>query len=321
MALSDLDTSTTMLVQPAACGYGYSNGNGSNGGGLFGNGSGDWLGILFLIALCNGGWGGFGGFGGYGMNGAGSVENYTLASDMAQLQKLITDSYSMTERKLDGISNGLCDGFYTQAQLINGVQQNVANAQYNLANAITVGGYETRNAVQGIGTQLASCCCDIREGIAGVNYNAAMNANALQAQINNCCCDVREGIANVNYNAAMNTNAVTQAVNNGFCTTNYNNATNTRDIIDSQHGDADRIIARLDAMENARQAEKIAELQAENQGLRFAASQQAQNAFLIDALGTKCPQPAYVVQPPQQVTFPTNCCGGVNYAGGCGCNG
>lgn len=320
MALSDLDTSTTMLVQPA-CGYGYSNGNGNNGG-LFGNNN-DWLGILFLIALCNGGWGGFGGGfgGGYGMNGAGSVENYTLASDMAQLQKLITDSYSMTERKLDSITNGLCDGFFTTSQQLAGVNSNIANAQYNLANAITVGGYETRNAVQGIGTQLASCCCDIREGIAGVNYNAAMNANALQAQINNCCCDVREGIANVNYTNAMNTNAINQNVSNGFCQTNFNNSNNTRDIITSTHADTDRIIARLDAMETARQAEKIAELQAENQGLKFAASQQAQNAYLIDALGTKCPQPAYVVQPPQQVSFATNCCGGVNYAGGCGCNG
>ena len=57
------------------------------------------------------------------------------------------------------------------------------------------------------------------------------------------------------------------------------------------------------------------------------ASQERQNQFLISQLGYQCPKPAYVVQPPQQVTFPTNCCGGVNYAGynngcgcGCGCN-
>lgn len=316
MALTDLNngTGTTMLVQPAYCGYGNV---GNNGSGLFGNNN-DWLGILFLIALCNGGWGGFGG--GFGGGAQGAAENYVLASDFSQLSRQISDSYSMTERKLDGITNGLCDGFYTQAQLINGVNTGVAAAQYNLANAITTNGYETRNAVQGIGTQIASCCCDIREGISGVNYNNAMNTNALQAQINGCCCDVREGIANVNCNAATNTNAITQAVSNGFCQTNFNASNNTRDIIDSQHSDADRILARLDAMESARQAEKIAELQSENQGLRFAASQERQNAYLVSQLGSKCPQPAYVVQPPQQVTFPTNCCGGVNYAGGCGCN-
>ena len=33
-----------------------------------------------------------------------------------------------------------------------------------------------------------------------------------------------------------------------------------------------------------------------------------------------CPKAAYVVQPAQPVTFPTNCCGNVAYAnyGGCG---
>lgn len=316
MALTDSNTGTTMLVQPSYCGYG----NGNNGCGLFG-GNNDIISILFIIALCNGNWG-FGGFGGgYGSASQGVADNYVLVSDMAQLNKAITDSYSMTERKLDGITNGLCSIGYDSLAQSSAINQNVANAQYNLANAITTGGYETRNAVQGIGTQLASCCCDIREGISNVNYNNAMNTNALQAQINSCCCDVREGIANVNYNNAMNTNSINQAVSNGFCQTNYNNSNNTRDIITSTHADTDRIIARLDAMESARQAERIAELQSENQGLRFAASQERQNAYLVSQLGTKCPQPAYVVQPPQQVTFPTNCCGGVNYAGGCGCNG
>lgn len=317
MALTESNgtTSTTMLVQPSYCGYGYG-GNVGNGG-LFGNGN-DWLGLLFLIALCNGGWGGFNGFGGFGGGSQGAADNYVLVSDMAQLNKAISDSYSMTERKLDGITNGLCSIGYDSLAHSSTINQNIANAQYNLANAVTTGGYETRNAVQGIGTQLASCCCDIREGISNVNYANAMNTNALQSQINGCCCDIREGIANVNYNAAMNTNSLAQAVNNGFCQTNFNASNNTRDIITSTHGDTDRILARLDAIESNRQAEKIAELQAENQGLKFVASQERQNAYLIDALGTKCPQAAYVVQPPQQVTFPVNSCGSFS---GCGCNG
>ena len=45
-------------------------------------------------------------------------------------------------------------------------------------------------------------------------------------------------------------------------------------------------------------------------------------AELIRRTGNDCPQPAFVVQPPQPVTFPTNCCGTVNYASnGCGCGG
>lgn len=290
MALSDMNgsTGTTMLVQPAYCSTGYSN---NGGGSLFGNGN-DWLGILFLIALCNNGWGGFG-FGGGGAAGASVTDGYILASDFSQISKQISDTYNMTDRKFDAISNGLCSLGYDQLAQMNGINQNISTTGYGITNAITTGGYETRNAISGIGSQLAQCCCD-----------------------------VREGIANVNYNAVMNTNSLAQAIGNGFCTSNYNNSNNTRDIIDSQHSDADRIIARIDAMENSRQAEKIAELQSENQSLRFAASQERQNAYLLSELGQKCPQPAYVVQPPQSITFPTNCCGGVSYAsGGCGCNG
>ena len=82
--------------------------------------------------------------------------------------------------------------------------------------------------------------------------------------------------------------------------------------------------------------DKIATLQAENQNLKLKASQSEQNAFItanqqaqtaeiIRRLGADCPTPAYVVQPPQPVTFPTNCCGqfsgygNYGYNNGCGC--
>lgn len=67
-------------------------------------------------------------------------------------------------------------------------------------------------------------------------------------------------------------------------------------------------------------SEKISSLQAENSGLKAQISNEHQSKYLIDVLGPKCPQPAYVVQPAQPVTFPTNCCGNVAYAnfGGCG---
>ena len=44
--------------------------------------------------------------------------------------------------------------------------------------------------------------------------------------------------------------------------------------------------------------EKISDLQSENQALRLAASQQAQNNYLVSQLGTKAPVPAYVVANP-----------------------
>jgi hypothetical protein len=52
--------------------------------------------------------------------------------------------------------------------------------------------------------------------------------------------------------------------------------------------------------------DKIASLTAENQTLKFAASQQAQNTYLVNQLKDPCAIPAYVVPNPNAVT--TGCC-------------
>lgn len=102
MSLSSDGTVMTMPVQPANMGNG-------NGWGFGGDGA-WWIIILFLFVFC--GWGGNWGNNGFGGgNGAGAVDGYILTSDFANI-----------ERKIDVVNNGLCDGFYAQAQLVNGVQ-------------------------------------------------------------------------------------------------------------------------------------------------------------------------------------------------------
>ncbi len=96
------------------------------------------------------------------------MDNYVLASDFATLQRQIDSGISSLERKGDAINNGLCDGFYAQAQLINGVNSNIASTTasvqqtlcqgFNGVNsAINTSGYETRNAINGVSSQLADC--------------------------------------------------------------------------------------------------------------------------------------------------------------------
>ena len=220
------------------------NGNGRNNGDCFGDGNGWWI-ILFF--LCMFGWGGrgFGGFG--GNNGYGSaVDGYVLTSDFANI-----------ERKIDGVNNGLCDGFYTQAQLVNGVNMNIMQGN---------------NALQ---SQLAQCCCDIREGISGINYNLATQACGIGRQIES-----------------------------GFAQTNYNMAAQNCQTLQAIDKVGDRVI---DYLAN----EKMQSLRDENQALRLAASQQAQNNYLVDQLGQKCPIPAYITCNPF-APVQNNCC--------CGCN-
>lgn len=238
---------------------------GNNNDGFGGNGA-WWIIILFLFAFA-GGWGGnFGGFGG------GATDNYVLTSDFSQLSKQISDTYNMTDRKFEGISNGICSLGYETQGLFNGVNTNVLQS----ANALS--------------SQLASCCCDVREAISGVNYNMAMNANNLQ-----------------------------NAVQTGFCQTNFNGQANTRDIIDSQNANTRAILDAINANKVEALKDRIAEQNQQINALQLASSQVAQNAYLVEKLNPNpCPQPAYVVQPPQTISFP-NTCGVANYNGGCGC--
>lgn len=267
--------------------------NGCRNNDGFGDGGGWWMMFLFfLLAWGNGGYGGWGNnAGGAGFQGA--LTRADLCQDM---------NFGQLENGVRGIQQGLCDGFYAQNTTMlngfNGLQNTVQNGFAGVDNAICNLGFNMQN------------------GFNTTNVAMMQGQNALQAQLAQCCCDNRAGQADIKYQMATDTCAIQNTIQN-----------TTRDIIDNNNCNTRQI---LDFMVN----DKISTLQAENQSLKLAASQADQNNFiaanqaaqtaeLIRRLGADCPQPAYVVQPPQPVTFPTNCCGGVNYAGygnnGCGC--
>lgn len=265
-------------------------GNNSGWGGAWG----EWI-ILFLIFGIFGGWGGRGYGNGTGADG-GVMNNYVLASDFGQI-----------DRKLDGIANGICDSTYALNNAITGgfaAAQNTMTQGFAGLNTVNVQqGYENRMATQAVGSQLAQCCCDIREGISGVNYNAAMNTNTLQGAIKDCCCTTQQNIKDVNYNMSTQANTLGRqisdtgymlntAVDKGFCQTNYNNSNNTRDIIQSQHSDADRIIARIDAMENNRMREQLEAARATNIALQGQLDRAKLRTDIVNDV-RPCPIPAY----------------------------
>ena len=274
-------TPFTMPVQPAYSG----GGNGMNGWG------GDFLWIIVVFALLfgwgNNGWGNNGGNGGNVPYMVGST--YTDAAIARGF-----DNQGVMN-KLNGIEQGICNLGYDNLAQMNNLGMAVANGFHGVDNAICNLGYTTQ------------------QGFNATQVAMMQGQNALQAQLAECCCTTQRAIDGVNYNMATNACAITNQMNN-----------NTRDIIESQNAGTRAILDYLCQ-------DKISTLQAENQSLKLAASQADQNNFiaatqtaqtaeLIRRLGADCPQPAYVVQPPQPVTFPTNCCGTVNYAGnGCGC--
>lgn len=305
MFSSNNSTPFTMPVQPA--GYG-------NGGGFGGWGD-DWIALIVLAMVFGygnfgfGGMGGMGGmgmfwpfmmggFGGFGGNGCGCGGANAID---ASIQRGF-DTQSIIG-KLDGINNGLCDGFYA-------VNTSILNAQSGIQNSLCQG-------FNGVNTNIMQGNFGLQQAINNASVANMQGQNALQSQLASCCCETQRAIDGVNYNMATNTCAITNQMNN-----------NTRDIIESQNAGTRAI---LDYLCN----DKISTLQNENQALRLSASQANQNNVLMAAMdankaeilrktGAECPTAAYIVQPPQPVTFPTNCCGGVNYAGygnnSCGCN-
>ena len=143
----------------------------------------------------------------------------------------------------------------------------------------------------------------IDNAICTLGYQNQQGFNDVAHQISDCCCTTQRAIDGVNYNLATQTNAIQNAMCN-----------NTRDIIENQNANSRAV---LDFLVN----DKLATLQAENQNLKLKASQSEQNAYLLNEL-KPCPSPAYVVQPPTQVTFPVNTCGqfaGYGYNNSCGC--
>lgn len=141
--------------------------------------------------------------------------------------------------------------------------------------------------------------------------------NALQAQLAQCCCDNRVGQMQIANQMQADTCALSNTIQN-----------TTRDVIDNQNSGFRAI---LDKMCQQELAAKDAQIAAQNQrifGLELSASQQAQNnaiGAMIDAsradilrrTGSDCPVAAYVVQPPQPVSFQTNCGGQATFGNNC----
>lgn len=253
----------------------------------FGDNSGWWIIVFLIFAL--GGWGRNGFGGGFGGGNSGEVaDNYALATDFATI-----------ERKIDGVNNGLCDGFYAMAQQFSNTNQNIANStaavQQTLCQgfsgvnqAIVTNGYETRLGTQNLASQLANCCCNIRQEIA------------------DCCCKTQSSIKDVNYNMAINTNAI----QNAMCL-------NTRDLIENQNANYRAIHEELVANKLEAKNAQIQAQQNEINALRLAASQEKQNNYLVEQLAPKCPIPAFLTCNPYTGQTYTN---GYSYNGcNCGC--
>lgn len=288
-------TDTTMLVTPS---YGMPFGGGYGGGnGLFGGGD-SWLGILFLIALCNGGFGFGGGFGGgYG--------NMMLGYDFPWLLN-----------GQNGINNNVNGGF-RDAQLHDSITS-------------------VQSAISALATQLCQCCGDMRydmaNGFNGVNNSIFGAQTALAQQMNaNEIASLNRSFAEQTANAQgfngvqAGLSDVRYTVEQENCQDRYEAAQNTQNIITAltagiQSIKDDLCKDRLDAerRENANLRSELMYARGQasqvDQTAQLRASQLAANTALLNELRS-CPIPAQPVYGNQAIfTCPQN-------QNTCGCNG
>jgi hypothetical protein len=134
----------------------------------------------------------------------------------------------------------------------------------------------------------------VDSAVCTLGYNMQGGFNTLAHQISDCCCEngraMERGFADLGYALA------TQS-----CETRRTIVDNARDIIDANNAGVRSILDFLTQ-------DKIASLTAENQSLRFAASQAAQNAYLVGEL-RPAPIPAYTVANPYCCNTYVNTCG------------
>ena len=162
--------------------------NGNNG--MFGDGW--WGGIIGLIAVAAIFGGANGGLFGGGNRNGGVMDAYVLNSDFATLQRQLDSGFSGVTAGINQVNQGLCNGFYTNAQLINGVQMQVANEFRGLDNAVCNLGYQTQTGFNALGSQMASCCCDLKSSIQDVKYTIATESYCRQHKRRYRLVDARE---------------------------------------------------------------------------------------------------------------------------------
>lgn len=280
------------LLTGFLAGQSDNNSNGNNGGGFFGN-EGLWAVIILAIIF---GWGNNGnGFGsrngggnggdnvtvvpypapGYGMGFGGGYPTEAVLQRALDTQTIIS--------KLDGNTQGLCDGFYAQSNAINGlgttIMQTAAQAELAGCNRQAI----LMQQLNQMGYNQQDCCCQIKSAIGDVKYQMAADT-----------CDIKTSIRDVGRDIIDNQNA------------------NYRGLMDFM------VQSKMDALqaENQTLKNKVDRL---DQNATFSAMLDANTAEILRRSGHDCPSAAYIVQPPTPVNFPTNGCGQFSgWNNGCG---
>lgn len=250
-----------------------------NGGGFGGNGMWNnpiWA-IVFLAALRNGGI--------FGNDG---------------------NAHGCTTSQLSAIQETL-NSNHGQTLLMDAIKGN-GNSIHELATTLNC----NQNAVIGAINSVQGAICNLGNSV-GMNSMQIVNAinagNAsLANQLNQCCCDVRQDVTKMGYENQINNLQQSQMIQNGFAQVGYASAEQTCALKQNANDNTNRVIAKLDQMEDSRKDREIASLTAALTAANSRAERAAELAPITKALADiQCRQPNTVTVPYQPFVTVPNC--------------
>lgn len=234
--------------------------------------------LIFLAAFTNGGF-----FGG-GYRGNQCTQDLQLQAIREQLNSnqnstLLMDAIKGNSSAIANLATNLNLSKDAVTSAINGVQQQICNLSsqngmnfMQVVNAINSGNAALANSLQ-------SCCCDIKQQTIVQGYENRL-ANQQQSTM------IQNGFSQIGYAAAEQTCAIKQ-----------NNTDNTN-----------RVIAKLDQIEDSRKDREIASLTAALTAANSRAERQAELAPIYKSLSDiQCKQPNTVTVPYQPFVTVPNC--------------
>lgn len=207
----------------------------------------------------------------------------------------------------NGFNGGYNDGSVSVPQMLSNAEGREylgsaitgnTNAINSLASTVNCDINSVKSALNTI--QSAICSVGNQVGMSGqqiINAVQAGNTGIIQ-QLCNCCCDMKQTMTTQNYENRINNLQQSQLIQNGFSQVGFASAEQTCALKQNGNDNTNRIIAKLDAIEDSRKDREIAALTAQITAANSRAERQAELAPIYQQLNDiKCKQPETVTIP------------------------
>ena len=204
-------------------------------------------------------------------------------------------------------NEGSCNNGFVASQLGQAIAGN-ANALSNLSTHLDCSIGQVQSGIAAV--QSAICNLANQNGMSAMQVVNAVNSGdaGLMSALQSCCCDIKTAVNTQGYENRINNLQQSQLIQNGFSQVGYAAAEQTCAIKQNATDNTNRVIAKLDAIEDSRKDREINSLTAALTAANSRAERQAELAPLYKAVNDiQCKLPQTYTVPYQPFTAIPNC--------------